>query len=116
MYTPNATIYRWVHEYTKRALKEMESQKSTTGAKRVVDEMQVNAGGEKYRNWNCMDGSTRYVLASHLSKRCDARQAKKLLRKAQANAGDTAKFNAPFSSWTKVVETTGPKRVGGRES
>ncbi len=86
-----ATIYRWVQEYTKRALKEMENYKAATGDEWVVDEMQIKVGGEKYWNWNVMDAATRVVLASHLSKRRDAREARKVLRKAQANAANIPK-------------------------
>ena len=67
-----ATIYCWVKEYTKRALKEMESRKFIVGDEWVVDEMQVNVGGEKFWNWNVTDSETRVTLASHLSKRRDS--------------------------------------------
>ncbi len=70
-----STIYRWVEEYTKDALLEMENHKAETGDRWVADEMQVSAGGQKYWNWNVMDEKTRYILASNLSKRRDSSAA-----------------------------------------
>ena len=85
------TIYGWVKEYTKHALKEMEDHKADVGTEWVVDEMQVKAGGQRYWNWNVMDPKTRYILASHLSKSRGAREARAVLRKAAANALSTPK-------------------------
>lgn len=53
--------------------------------------MQVKVGGEPLWTWNVMDKSTRYILASHLSKRRDAREARKVFRKAMANAASGPK-------------------------
>lgn len=50
----------------------------------VVDEMRVRVGGDHYYNWNVMDSSTHYILASHLSKERTAAEATKVLRKALA--------------------------------
>ena len=86
-----ATIYRWVREYTAHALNAMRDHKAHTGDEWVVDEMAVKVGGVQYWNWNVMDADTRYVLASYLSKRRDARAAKTVLRKAQANAANIPK-------------------------
>ena len=84
-------IYKWVKEYTTKAVKQMEDHKADVGDEWVVDEMQVKVGGEKYWNWNVMDKETRYILASHLSKRRDAREARAVLRKAAANAASGPK-------------------------
>ena len=86
------TIYRWVKEYTKSALREMENHKAEVGNEWVVDEMVVRVGGRKYWNWNVMDTKTRYVLASYLSLRRDARAARTVLSKAQANAAGNPKI------------------------
>ena len=86
-----ATIYRWVKEYTDDAVREMENHKAQTGDEWVADEMQVTVGGQKYWNWNVMDSKTRYILASHLSKRRDGRAATAVMRKAQAAAANTPK-------------------------
>ena len=86
-----ATIYEWVRDYTAVALREMDKHKAETGDSWVADEMQVTVGGQKFWNWNVMDEDTRYILASHLSKRRDSRAATAVMRKAQKAAANTPK-------------------------
>ena len=81
-----STIYDWVQDCTKQAVREMRDHPAQVGSRWVADEMQVQVGGEKYWNWNIMDRKTRYILASHLSKERDTRAAKAVLRKAKANS------------------------------
>ena len=81
-----ATIYQWVRDYTKDALKEMERHPAHTGGRWVVDQMQLDVGGQQYWIWNVMDRSTGYLLASHLTKERDARSALAVLKKAAAAA------------------------------
>ena len=83
-----ATIYQWVRDYTKDALKEMERHPAHTGGRWVVDEMPLDVGRRQYWIWNVMDRSTGYVLASHLTKERDARSALAVLNKAAAAAAD----------------------------
>ena len=45
----------------------------------VADEMRLKVGGEKYWNWNVMDESTRYMLASHLTKERNAAAARAVM-------------------------------------
>ena len=85
------TIYRWVKEYTEHALTQMEDVKVETGDEWVADEMVVKVGGEKYWHWNVMDEKTRYLLASHLSKRRNTAEARKVMRKAAERAANTPK-------------------------
>ena len=84
-----ATIYQWVREYTKDALKEMERRPAHTDGRWVVDEMQLDVGGQQYWIWNVMDESTGYLLASHLTKERDARSAEAVLKKAAAAAAES---------------------------
>ena len=83
-----ATIYQWVSDYTKDALKEMERRPAHTGGRWVVDEMQLDVAEQQYWIWNVMDESTRYLLASHLTKERDARSAEAVLKKAAAAAAE----------------------------
>ena len=83
-----ATIYQWVRDYTKDALKEMKRHPAHTGGRWVVDEMQLDVGGQQYWIWNVMDRSTGYLLASHLTKERDARSTLAVLRKAAAAAAE----------------------------
>ena len=85
------TIYEWVREYTDRAKDAMQGHKARTGDEWVADEMQVKVGGERYWLWNVMDSRTRYILAAYLSKSRDARAARALFRRAQANADNVPK-------------------------
>ncbi len=84
-----ATIYQWVRDYTKDALKEMERHPAHTGGRWAVDEMQLDVGRQQYWIWNVMDESTGYLLASHLTKERDARSAEAVLKKAAAAATET---------------------------
>ncbi len=86
-----ATIYEWVKEYTQDALKVMKDYPAHTSGNWVVDERQLDVGGEKNWNWNVMDEGTRYLLASHLSKERNARAAETVLRKALAASADPPK-------------------------
>ena len=86
-----ASVYEWVRDYTGLAQREMEKYKAKTGSEWVADEMVLKVGGEKYWNWNVMDADTRYILASHLSKRRDMREAMKVMEKAKANAANLPK-------------------------
>ena len=83
-----ATIYQWVRDCTKDALKEMERHPAQTGGRWVVDEMHIDAGGQQYWIWNVMDGSTGYLLGSHLTKERDASSALAVLKKAAAAAAE----------------------------
>ena len=86
-----ATIYEWVRDYTREAVDEMADHPAHTSGHWVADEMVVWVGGEKYWNWNIMDSETRYVLASHLSKRRDTRAATAVMRKAKAASEEPPK-------------------------
>ena len=66
----------------------MEHHPAHTGGRWVVDEMQLDAGGQQYWIWNVMDRSTGYLLASHLTKERDARSALAVLKKAAAAAAE----------------------------
>ena len=85
-----ATIYEWVRDFTDEAAAEMTNHKAVTGDHWVADEMMVDVGGEKMWLWNVMDGKTRYILASHLSRERDGNAAKTVLRKALAAADKPA--------------------------
>ena len=103
-----ATVYEWVRDYTKDALKEMERHPAHTGGHWVVDDKQLDVAGQKYWNWNVMDESTGYLLASHLTKERDALAAEAVLKKAAAAAAEpprrvkTARRRYYFPAMKKV--------------
>ena len=79
-----ATLYEWVDKYTDHAKDVVADHPAHTTGKWVADEMQVRVGGEMMWNWNVMDASSRYILASHLSPNRDQRAAIAVMRKAMA--------------------------------
>ena len=83
-----ATIYEWVRDYTDRAVAVMPDYPAQVGDEWVADEMMVDVGGEKVWNWNVMDSKTRYVLASHLAKSRNTRQAEIVIAKALRAAAE----------------------------
>ena len=86
-----ATIYEWVRDYTRTGVEELEQHPAHTSGHWVADEMMVWVGGEKYWNWNVMDSDTRYILASHLSKRRDTRAATAVMRGAAKASAEPPK-------------------------
>ena len=97
-----ATIYQWVRDYTKGALKEMKRHPAHTGGRWVVDEMPLDVGGQQYWIWNVMDESTGYLLASHLTKERDARSAEAVLNKAAAAAAEPPR-TVKTDQWSHYV-------------
>ena len=98
-----ATVYEWVRDYTQVAVDAMKDYPAQTGAHWVVDEMQLDVGGDSYWNWNVMDSDTRYILASYLSSERDQASAEAVLRKAAAAAA-----NPPERITTDKLPSYGP--------
>lgn len=82
-----ATIFEWVRDYTDRAVGQMDGVEPTLGDHWVADEMQVDVGGGPAWLWNVMDGETRYILATHLTRDRDGKAAAIVLEKALKSAG-----------------------------
>ena len=76
------TIWLWVHDYSKAAVKRMKDYPANVGDEWVADEMQLKVGGDRLWNWNVLDTKTRYVLASHLSRNRGIRDAEIVMKKA----------------------------------
>ena len=76
------TIWLWVHDYSKAAVKRMKDYPANVGEHWVADEMQLKVGGDRLWNWNVLDAKTRYVLASHLSRNRRIRDAEIVMKKA----------------------------------
>ena len=86
-----SNIYAWVKEYTDRATAAMQDYPAQVGDEWVADEMMVDVGGQKVWNWNVMDSKTRYVLASHLAKERNTKQAEIVIEKAIKAAAEPPK-------------------------
>ena len=106
-----ATIYEWVRDFTDEATAEMANHKAETGDHWVADEMMVDVGGQKAWLWNVMDGKTRYILASHLSRERDGNAAKTVMRKALAAADKPAEniFTDKLRSYLPALKEVLPK-------
>ena len=86
-----ATLYEWARDYTDRAMAVMQDYPAQVGDEWVADEMMVDVGGQKVWNWNVMDSKTRYVLASHLAKERNTKQAEIVIEKAIKAAAEPPK-------------------------
>lgn len=62
------TVYRWVHHFGTLASEWMDQQAARTGARWHVDETVINVDGENHYLWNVLDGETRFLLATHISR------------------------------------------------
>ena len=98
-----ATIYEWVRDYTDEAKELTADMKAQVGDEWVADEMAVKVGSWQYWNWNVMDKETRYILASHLSRRRTEKAAIETLEKAKAAAG-----REPNTITTDKLRSYGP--------
>jgi len=79
-----ATIYGWVARFSPRAARWMDSLGARTGEQWNVDETVVSAGGNPRWVWNIVDATTRFLLATHVTKLRRMRDARVLLRHAKA--------------------------------
>ena len=88
----------------------MQDYPAQVGDEWVADEMMVDVGGEKMWNWNVMDSKTRYVLASHLAKSRNARQAEIVIAKALRAAAEPPKSikTDKLRSYTAAMEMEFP--------
>ncbi len=83
-----ASVYEWIRDYSNLAeTKLRETRPTKLGNTWVADEMVVRAGGEKLWIWTVMDGRSRFILASHVSKTRSLTEARKVFREAKRNAG-----------------------------
>lgn len=81
--SPNeSTIYEWVQGYSRGVNEATEDLKVPTGDTWVADEIQLKTGGDRLWLWNVMDRDTRYLLATHLTPRRNARAAEIVFSKA----------------------------------
>lgn len=81
-----SSVFRWVQGYTRGATEALKDRKVPTGREWVADELVLNVGGKPYWLWNVMDRDSRYLLATHLTPKRDARAGEILFRKAKAAA------------------------------
>lgn len=106
-----SNVMRWVQGYARGAAAEMHKRKVPTSTEWVADEMQVNVGGKPYWLWNVQDRRSRFLLATHLTQKRDARAAEIVMRKAQAQAADAPKVirTDKLTSYAPAIKKLFPK-------
>jgi len=91
-YKPNnSTIYRWVDEFTDRAIRETKDIHPKVGDTWIADETVIKVGGVNYWFWDCIDAESRYLLASRMVTTRGTRDARALMELAEERAGKTPK-------------------------
>ncbi|HLM90773.1 MAG TPA: DDE-type integrase/transposase/recombinase [Thermoplasmata archaeon] len=83
-----STIYSWISRFTPPAARWMDSLGARTGEKWHVDETVVKSDGAPRWVWNVEDASTRFLMATHVTKLRRVRDARVLLRRAKASTPD----------------------------
>jgi len=87
----NSTIYRWVEEFTDRAIQETKDIHPNVGDTWIADETVIKVGGVNYWFWDCIDSDSRYLLASRMVTTRGTRDARALMELAEERAGKTPK-------------------------
>ena len=57
-----STIYRWILEYSKRAIDLLDKQTAKVSRTWIVDETVVQIGGYNLWYWDCIDEDTRFLI------------------------------------------------------
>jgi len=83
-----ATIYHWIARFVPRAVEWMDSLGPRTGERWHIDETVVAADGNPRWVWNVVDASTRFLLATHVSRLRRVRDAGVVIRRAKRAAPD----------------------------
>ncbi|MGQ0536003.1 MAG: IS6 family transposase [Methanobacteriota archaeon] len=82
------TVYRWVVRYSRLAAQWMDEQQARVGQRWHVDETVVNVDGQQRYLWNVMDGETRFLLATHVSRARGMEDTRAPLKKAKRATPD----------------------------
>ena len=82
------TVYRWVEHYSRLASEWMDNQQVHTGERWHIDETMVNVNGHARYLWNVLDGKSRYLLATHVSKNRSLPNTRKPMKKAKKATTD----------------------------
>ena len=86
-----ASVYEWIEDYSKLAGREVKTTGPTElGNTWVADELVTKIGGGNVWVWTVMDGRSRFILASHVSRTRTIRDAETLFREAHRNSGGRA--------------------------
>jgi putative transposase len=108
-----STVYRWVINYTMKAVNELEKLKPKVSDTWVVDETVIKVAGDNLWFWDVIDEGTRFLLASHLSKARTIQDVVFFMRKAWERAGKAPRW---ILSDGMVAYPDGIEKVFGAEA
>lgn len=77
------TIYGWIRRFVPTAARWMDSLQSRTGEQWNIDETVIAANGNPRWVWNVVDATTRFLLATHVSRLRRVRDAGLVIRRAK---------------------------------
>jgi putative transposase len=108
------TVYRWLEHYGRLASEWMTKQPVHAGERWHIDETMVNVNGKQMFLWNVLDGETRFLLATHISKNRSLENTRIPMKKAKEQTPDRPKqvFTDGFPSYHKAVGREFEKRGG----
>ncbi|MGA7476707.1 MAG: IS6 family transposase [Thermoplasmata archaeon] len=84
----HVTVYRWVAHFGKIAAEWMDAQGARTSDRWHIDETVVGVDGVNKYLWNILDHETRFLLATHVSRGRNLKDARAPLHKAKAATPD----------------------------
>ncbi len=87
-----SNYWNWVKRFTKEAVRQAKSFKPVVGDRWVADETYMKLKGKNVYFWDIIDSDTRYLIATHASFTRSAKDAEKLMRRAQQRAGKAPKW------------------------
>ena len=87
-----STVYRWVLDYTVKALNALEPLRPTVCDVWVVDETVVKVGGHNMWFWDVICEESRFLLASHLSRSRTILDVSIVMRRAWQRANKAPRF------------------------
>lgn len=79
-------IFKWLQKYGRIINAYVDQLEPELSKVWNTDEMKIRCGGKWLWLWNCMDNSTRYLLASHVSEGREASDARRVFAKAKEMA------------------------------
>ncbi len=83
-----ATVYGWMERFSPKAARWMDSLGARTGEKWHIDETVVRLGGAQRYVWNVLDASTRFLIATHVTRLRRLRDARLPIRRAKGATPD----------------------------
>jgi len=82
------TIYGWIARFAPRAARWMDSLGPRTGEQWSIDETVVKVDGNPRWVWNVVDATTRFLLATHVTRLRRVRDARSVIRRAKQASPD----------------------------